>query len=1657
MVFIAYRSDLYKEFVLPNTDNSDYSLILDRHIFGFKEDITLRIEVADSVRKIQQSSDYRIKLGGEVMNGCVLKHGDILSFKTRNGEYFNGIIADTAPSFSVLTKYDITGTSYISIGEDKDNIISYSFNDLVSKFHCEIKKKNDGFYITDNSKNGIFLNSRRLDKTYRLKFGDVINIFGLQILFLDTLLGVASNYGEMSINGKYLHEWQPPKERKKQRSVSGADDEVYFNRSPRMMHTLHTEPVVIEEPPAPKFTKKKPVIYTIGPAFTMAIPMLLGSSIAIISAQSRGGSASAFMYTGIITAIGSAIIGTIWALLNLRYSRQSELQEEQERFNAYGNYLMQQVELIKSYYTENASSMNSMYPSAADCCKYDVRTSALWNRNHSHSDFLFCRLGIGDVPFQVDIDIPKSKFNVVQDSLREKPAVIKSEYATLKNVPVGIDMLKSRLYGIVGGSNRSGAMKMMYNIVSQVAANNCYTDVKMVFVYNEKNREDKLSWDFARWLPHVWSEDKKTRYLATNKLEAADVFYELANILRMRGETSKEVSLDKTPVQKPHYILFIEDAEMLEGQLISKYVFDPRPEYGITSFIMSKRRTDLPNECENIIQCDKHFSGVYNVADINTANNTIAFDNVSYDELLRFSKRLSEVKVNEMESILDIPAGIDFFEMYGVGSLEEFSVEERWRKNRTFNTMKALIGKKAGGQDCYLDIHEKYHGPHGLVAGTTGSGKSELLQTYILSLALNYSPEDVAFFVIDYKGGGMANLFEGLPHMIGQISNLSGNQIRRAMISIKSENRRRQRLFNDAGVNNINLYTRLYKNHEVSVPIPHLFIIIDEFAELKKEEPDFMRELISVAQVGRSLGIHLILATQKPNGTVDDNIWSNSKFRLCLRVQDRQDSNDMLHKPDAAYISQAGRAYLQVGNDEIYEMFQSGWSGATYNENEGVLKNEIAKMIQNTGKTAIVGSRHQKKAKEKERHKWYSQIAQCVHDAAAALGISEPAAAVSDGDAELLITTVIENMHSLEMDYADTQTNRINISNFIKLWPEGVSDNGDIVASVQKRSAEEGIRLPEKREKTQLEAIVNYLAKVADKGNYNYNLKLWLPVLPSVMYLNDDALSADEIMWKKTAQGKWDLSAVIGMYDDPRNQSQLPLSIDFAEDGHHAVCGMVVSGKSTLLQTLVYSLICKYSPEHLNLYLVDFSSHMLTPFEDAPHCGGVVTDQDMDKVSKFFSMLKTEMDRRKAILDGGDYIQYVRSGKKDLPAWVIAIDNYSGFREKTASEYDDAVLRVAKEGIGYGIFLVVSAGGFGMNEIPGRIGDNIRTVISLELGDKFKYMDVMRTTGITTLPEVGVKGRGIANVDGNLLEFHTALAIEAEDDFVKSRLITERCRDMSEMWTGARARRIPEIPHDFTSDVLRDLDGYKETVERGGIIPYALKETDASVYGIDLSRTYCYSITGKSRVGKTNALKIMMMSAKDVGGKLYVFEKGISELKKTAESCGAEYISDDKSHFAFWSGIKDEFIRRNQIKRGLINDGCNESEIYGRMKNEEPIYLFVSDITSFMESIYKPEAGVGDMKGFVENVMEKGILHNIFIIACINTDNVAVAGTYNAYKSFVGYKTGVHLGGNVSAQRIFTFQNIPYAEQSKAMKKGFGLVPSAEDDTVSEQVVIPVV
>ncbi|MBR4759933.1 MAG: type VII secretion protein EssC [Lachnospiraceae bacterium] len=1664
VVVTVYSTKAFKEFLLPAVDNSDHSLLLHSTLFGLPDDYELKMEIINGKWYFLRDEDtvfhYVVKEADYA--GEALEDGDVLYTEPVSGNRISIIVRETADFFAVFKKYDLRSGRDITIGKDQSNVFSYNFFGLVSRNHAKIAKKGNQYVIFDESANGTFVNSKRIVGNCQLSFGDCIDIFGLRIVFLGSFIAVNTMVKDLMIQDKLLTVYQPvlpsdePERRKKK------PQKVLFHRSPRNIPKIETEPVEIEAPPAPQTREMQPTFLAIGPSMTMALPMLMGCALSIYSTRLNGGAgAGVFMYTGLVTAIGSALTGSIWAVVNMKQAKKKNKEEENKRFEAYGQYLVKVTNEIKSKYERNIAGMHAMYPEAAVCCGYTNKSPELWNRNNRHEDFLTERLGTGALPFQVKIDIPKERFNLVNDSLAEKPKMIRESYRMMQNVPVCVDLYGNKLVGIVGGRSHIGCYPIMHALSAQIAACNCYTDVKLAYIYDETTETGENVWGFTKWLPHVWSEDKKTRYVAGNKNDASEVLYEITNVLRMRAEDkTPSSSTNKEVIPKPYYILFLENPDSLEGELISKYIFDNESNCGITTIMMTESVEELPNACEFIIENTPSYSGMYSVADGLEDRIQIHFDHTEGKNLEQFARRLSQIEVKEVETGGEIPSVLTFFDMYGVNHLSEFNVIDRWRKNRTYETIKALVGQKAGGTDCYLDVHEKYHGPHGLVAGTTGSGKSETLQTYMLSLALNYSPDDIGFFIIDYKGGGMANLFNGLPHILGQISNLSGNQVRRAMVSIKSENLRRQRIFNEHGVNNINLYTRLFKNNEAKIPVPHLFIIIDEFAELKREEPDFMRELISVAQVGRSLGVHLILATQKPSGTVDDNIWSNSKFRLCLRVQDRQDSTDMLHRPDAAYITQAGRCYLQVGNDELFELFQSAWSGAIYNEEEGSIQTEIAKMLGENGKAALVGSHAKIKQKERARRTWISQLLGVIQAAAGQMHCDiRTVLADKTVEAELSRRT-FAFMTERGIEYPDNEFNQRRMQDLVGIYAEVIagSNNGydgmelnEISDLVIRRAMAEGKKLPEMKEKTQLDAVVEYLGRVAKDNGYINNLMLWLPVLPEMLYLHElsgyDAHEFNDGGWIRESNG-FTLETIVGLYDDPVNQAQNPLVIDLAKDGNHAIIGTVVSGKSTFLQTYIYSLVNRYAPDVVNLYLLDYSSNMLSAFDGLAHVGGVMTENDEERVSKFFTMMDTIVQERKRLFKGGSYSQYIQANGVTVPAIVIAIDNMAAFRAKTNSAYDDALLTLLKEGVGYGIFIIATAAGFSMNEIPNRMGDNFRSIICLEMNDKFAYTDALRTLHLDVLPEENVKGRGLAKIGESILEFQTALSFEADDDFKRSKAIKERCNQLNSAWTGKKARAIPEIPENPVWSEFEKLPEFDSMIQESSRLPVGYDKKNATVYGINLMRTYTYLISGKGRTGKTNALRLLILSAAHLGGKIAVIDFA-GDLRGVSEKVDARYISTNQELFDYFMEISPDFKARNVDKKDFTTRGFSDEEIYEKMQIHEKLYLFIGDLNEFVFRVHNPGEGVGAMAPFVSTLLDKGAMHNVYWFGCLNQDDMSKSAGLDVMNLFVRSKKGMHLGGNVSAQRYLAFDHVPYLEQSKSQKPGIAMLSTDEEESTN--------
>lgn len=1572
-VISIYGDRFYKKTLLPAINNADSQIVLYKDEFALEEDIAIAMEVVDFLWSFKSSDQYRIYKKKDEFYSNPIKNEDVLMFEAQNIR-LTFIVSELQAPFYVYTKVSLENQKRITIGKKLSNHICYDYLGRVSKEHAVIDLREDGCTLYDTSSNGVYVNGKRINRACSLAFGDEINILELQLVYLGKILAIGSRTDAVKIDAQVLKELTSSDLEKIALSAGDFEERAgdaavrtFFHRTPRNIEKIDCEPIEIDEPPAPAQQRRQSVIRTIGPSFTMAIPMLLGCLISVYAARTSG-SSSVYMYTGLVTAGTSALIGGMWATLNMRARKRELREDETERQTAYVEYLQKTQSEIRERYDRNTQILRTRYPETRVCVKYGNKTTQLWNRNQKHEDFLYHRLGLGRIPFQAQISVPKEKFKVHKDELALKPRDIQSEFETLKDIPVGLNFLEHTLTGIIGGKGKEGAYQIARNLIIQIAAGNCYTDVKIGIVFDRENGREKELFDCAKWLPHVWSEDRKARYVADTPTAAGDVFYEIAKVLRTRMEDGQSDREEMIP--KPYYILIVTDPKFLEGELIAKYVFDGSARCGLSTLLLVEQYEDLPNSCEFIVQNDEAFQGYYLVTDDSSERVPLRFDTVEQADFEAFSRRLSSIEVNEVETGGEIPESLTFFEMMGIHSLDEMDVPGRWRKNRTYDSMRVLIGQKSGGAPCYLDIHEKYHGPHGLVAGTTGSGKSETLQTWMLSLAVNFSPDDIGFFIIDYKGGGMANLFSGLPHVMGQISNLSGNQVRRAMVSIKSENRRRQRVFNEYGVNNINNYTRLYKGGEAAQPVPHLFIIIDEFAELKREEPDFMRELISVAQVGRSLGVHLILATQKPSGTVDDNIWSNTRFRLCLRVQDRQDSNDMLHKPDAAYITQAGRCYLQVGNDEVYELFQSGFSGAAYDEEEGSVRTEIAKMYSLTGKAALIGNRMKNKRKKN-------------------------------------------------------------------------AAGGAANAAIQ--------------EKTQLDAVVEYLARTAKEYDYTNRFMLWMPVLPELMELRELEGYPDHIFDGKTwknQEGSWKLEAPIGLLDDPANQAQDVLSVNLSEGGNHAVIGTVVSGKSTFLQTFVYSMVQKYSPDWVNFYLLDFSSNMLGAFEGLAHVGGVIRENELDKCAKFFNMMKDMMEERKETLKGGNYEQYVRAHGVALPAVIIVIDQFSNFAEKTNHMYEDILVQISRNGAGYGIYLVMASAGFGMMDIPNRIGDNVRTTICLELGDKFQYADALHTFQINVMPEGGVKGRGLVRVNETVLEFQTAVSLIADDDYMRAEQIAGECARMNAAWKGRRARPIPVIPEKPVLSEFLALESVERLIADDRHLPVGYNSQNASPYSIDLSRIYCYIVSGKARTGKTNFLKVLLNAAAVKGGKIIVFDFD-GALKRTAESLGVRLVGTEQEMYDFWMELLPEIQRRNRMKRNAAEQEFEEEEIYAQMSGEESIYFFIDDLTAFVKKVCQPEDASKNMKAFLENITEKGRLHQMFFFAGLNSDRISEASGQKLFENMVSYKTGIHFGGNVSGQRILDYSYIPFTEQSKVLKPGIGLIPAQNGVVETKSIVVP--
>ena len=1153
------------------------------------------------------------------------------------------------------TAFAVIENGEYTIGEGRSQNIIID-NEYIADSHAVLSKTNIGFNIRAvDTKYGIYVNGTRY-ASKSLESGDSIFILGYTIIILGDYLIINNPYSTFRINSDFIVKKELPKTDEVLIETVEDDNAVlytendYYSRQPRFTTSLKEEELKIDSPPGKVEPDDTPLLYTLGPMLTMTMTSAVSVSTSVINLM-NGKSSLLSTLPAIIISIAMITSTILWPSLMRRFQKKKQIKKEEERQTKYSEYLKEKQNKIIALKNNQQQILLENFPEPKDLQNIIVnRKRNLWERQISSEDFLNVRVGIGTVPLKIKLNYSMEDFSMVEDNLKDELNKIVDGSKDVINCPVTIDLTSRNKLVLIGERNYKESM--IKSILLQLSTYHAYNDLKLVFMINDTTSD---IWEHFKILPHTWSDQKDIRFFANTYDEMSKLSFYLEQVYTSRkfsDDNGKMVENDITfrNVQ-PYYLIIVDNIKRNKNiEIIDKILKDNR-NYGFGLIILNDGISNLPNECNDFLTADGEKSAIIK-NDLNKENQqTFSMDKTDEINLGLMCEKLSNIPIKHNNEFDELKNSVGFLEMYKVGRVEQLNILDRWQNSDPVNSLSVPIGIRADGETFTLDLHEKFHGPHGLIAGMTGSGKSEFIITYILSMCLNFSPEEVSFVLIDYKGGGLTGAFENkltgvrLPHLAGTITNLDTAEIKRSLSSIQSELKRRQQLFNDVKLKlnestlDIYKYQQLYRAGIIKEPISHLFIISDEFAELKSEQPDFMDELISTARIGRSLGVHLILATQKPSGIVDDQIWSNSKFKVCLKVQEKADSMDVIKCPDAVTLKKAGRFYLQVGYNDFFAIGQAAYAGVKY-----IPKDKITKVV--------------------------------------------------DRDVSFInnIGDTIKNVETVK----------------------------------RKESASQG---------EELSNILNYICECA-KAKKVEAKKLWLDKIPAEIFVTN-------LMRKYLFNSNpWDIKAVIGEYDDPSNQKQHLLTLDFNNSGNTLIYG--VSGKEIMLSSIIYSLIINHTSDEINIYIIDFGSEMFGTFSNAPQVGDVVFINEAEKLNNLFSVISKELERRKKLFAdfNGNYNLYIKNSGRTLPQYIIFINNYELLSENY-EDYIDVISSLTRECEKYGISFVITASG--VNSVRGKTSQNFNKQFCLEFNDSSDYSSILGPTH--GMVPSNIEGRGLVKID----------------------------------------------------------------------------------------------------------------------------------------------------------------------------------------------------------------------------------------------------------------------------------------------------------------------
>lgn len=1396
------------------------------------------------------------------------------------------------PSKETLFKLSFGKLDNFSVGADPSCQIYYNSSDL-TKVEAIFKIIDGAWTIScindDNYK--VFLNNFRVS-IKKLKSGDIIFLGGLKIVWMKEFICVNNPRNSLKITGMKLisdentsnGELLPVSEDEKLVELYDKDD--YFVHYPSIRENVEEKEVIVDAPPSEEKDNSMPFILSMGTSIIM-----LSSSFMMTYNVFYGFSQGRTIWSVLpqmVMGISMLIGGLIMPRVTRAWQKKQKKKREALRQEKYSKYLTDKDRELQLLVKNELQILNDNYLNADNCLvAIEKMNKNFWWREISDDSFLAVRVGNGKIESKIQVKAPEEHFSLDEDNLLEESYKIKDKYNHVDGAPVVVSLKASDVTSLICEANNKDTF--INELILQLIVLHSSLDLKIVLLTKEENTS---RWEFMKYIPHIFSEDKSIRFFGVNEKEWKNISNYLEEELKARKEVVGEKS-DKSYVGIPYYLVITDNYKNAKAiQIVDDLVNKFGGKYGFSLLILEDSIKNVPSNSKTFIEVRQR-DGV--VIEKNTGLNKQSIfylDKINNEiDMNNIAKKLADIPVMSKDGPSVLPASLKFLDMFGVSKIEQLNILNRWQTNNPVVSLDTIIGVHPNGDKFTLDLHEKFQGPHGLIAGSTGSGKSEFIITYILSMAINYHPYEVQFVLIDYKGGGLAGAFENkesgvkIPHLAGTITNLDTHEMNRSLVSIQSELKRRQKIFNDVresldeGTIDIYKYQKLYREGVVKTPLSHLFIICDEFAELKQQQPDFMQELISTSRIGRSLGIHLILATQKPSGVVNDQIWANSRFKVCLRVQEKSDSMEMLKRPEAASIKETGRFYLQVGYDELFEIGQSGWSGAKYTPSDKIQKkiDESINYIDNTG-----------------------YVIKSIKD--------------------------IDSFEVNNKDYGDELTN-----------------------------------------------IVKYIYELGKKEQVQ-TTKLWLDSIPGIIYISNLKKKYNYV------PESYYINPVIGEYDDPVNQEQGLLNVDLSRVGNLVVYGVPGSGKENLLINIIRSSIVEHTPDEVNIYILDCGSESMKIFANFPHVGDVLTIDSEDKIKDLISMITGEIEKRKNLFIeyAGSYNDYIKNSGNKLPLMLIVINNYDVFVESYQNEAD-SMQSLFRDGYKYGVVFVVSCNS--INAIKTRSIAYFNNKICLRLNDSMDYRSVMGSP--RDLTPADYFGRGLAPVNGRILEFQSAL-FAPRKDYTNS--LRELANTLNNAYT-TKASPIPTLPDIVDVNLLFDKVDSKLLIPIG----YNISNKSINYFNFKINNIIPIVFNQTDNIKLSFVKSIVNIIAK-------VANINVLDL--------ANVFKEKTDNLTIYNQNNvDEFINK-----------------LGNVENDDTYYLLVG-----IANINKLDKEKTQL--LYDNLNDQNKYPNKHIIIVSSTDVLKTVKLDSWYKNNVNEKYYIWLGDDITNQFVLAVPNIPYEEK----------------------------